>query len=251
MLIGSFAKLLGVSTKTVRHYHALGLLAEPPRAENGYRLYEAGMLVEFRRIQRLQAAGFSLRQIREFQVSSNREPLTTRLLQQQLETVAAEIQSLQRKQQRLIDLLQEENTLSAALASKTLLPVPAMLQEALVKLALPEAFLELDREAFAEMGSFNWSPEEQHLWQDALSSLLNQPDFPWLMAQFVELLEDCGSLTESEFLERVAHLKVSIPSSLRPQAPLHDLAQVIKVHFALLAEQGKFSTQFRQLLRFL
>ncbi|WP_425387734.1 MerR family DNA-binding transcriptional regulator [Deinococcus peraridilitoris] len=37
-----------MTTKTIRHCHALGLVPEPPRAENGYRLYEPGTLMQFR-----------------------------------------------------------------------------------------------------------------------------------------------------------------------------------------------------------
>ena len=35
------AKLAGVTVRTLRHYHQLGLLAEPERSENGYRDYAA------------------------------------------------------------------------------------------------------------------------------------------------------------------------------------------------------------------
>ena len=33
------AKLAGVTVRTLRHYHQLGLLSEPPRRANGYRDY--------------------------------------------------------------------------------------------------------------------------------------------------------------------------------------------------------------------
>ncbi|MFD0852085.1 MerR family DNA-binding transcriptional regulator, partial [Actinomadura adrarensis] len=39
MRIGELAALVGVSTRTVRHYHHLGLLPEPERRANGYREY--------------------------------------------------------------------------------------------------------------------------------------------------------------------------------------------------------------------
>jgi len=37
--IGEVAKLLGITPKTIRHYHKVGLLTEPQRTESGYRLY--------------------------------------------------------------------------------------------------------------------------------------------------------------------------------------------------------------------
>lgn len=61
--IGEVARLLGVTTKTVRHYHKLGLLREPTRTAAGYRLYDAGALLHLHQIRRLQALGLSLQQI--------------------------------------------------------------------------------------------------------------------------------------------------------------------------------------------
>ena len=37
--ISEVAALVGVSPKTIRYYHEVGLLAEPARTEAGYRLY--------------------------------------------------------------------------------------------------------------------------------------------------------------------------------------------------------------------
>lgn len=39
MRIGELAALAGVTTRTVRHYHRVGLLPEPGRRVNGYRDY--------------------------------------------------------------------------------------------------------------------------------------------------------------------------------------------------------------------
>jgi DNA-binding transcriptional MerR regulator len=62
--IGEVANLLGITPKTIRHYHKVGLLAEPQRTESGYRLYTAGDLLRLQRIRRLQALGLSLKQIK-------------------------------------------------------------------------------------------------------------------------------------------------------------------------------------------
>lgn len=63
MKSNELAKLAGVSVRTLRHYHAIGLLPEPPRAENGYRDYGAEDLVRLLRIKRLSTLGFSLARI--------------------------------------------------------------------------------------------------------------------------------------------------------------------------------------------
>jgi DNA-binding transcriptional MerR regulator len=53
--IGEVAALVGVSPKTIRYYHEVGLLAEPPRTGAGYRLYTAQDLLRLQRIRRLRA----------------------------------------------------------------------------------------------------------------------------------------------------------------------------------------------------
>jgi DNA-binding transcriptional MerR regulator len=62
--IGEMAQLLGVTTKTIRHYHRVGLLAEPTRSQGDYRLYDASALRRLLRIRRLQSLGLSLKQIK-------------------------------------------------------------------------------------------------------------------------------------------------------------------------------------------
>lgn len=56
MLIGELAALAGVSTRTVRHYHPLGLLPEPVRLPNGYREYRLRDAVLLARVRRLTVA---------------------------------------------------------------------------------------------------------------------------------------------------------------------------------------------------
>lgn len=57
------AKTAGVTVRTLRHYHQLGLLPEPPRSANGYREYTAADLARVLRIKRLASLGFPLARI--------------------------------------------------------------------------------------------------------------------------------------------------------------------------------------------
>lgn len=57
------AKLAGVTVRTLRHYHQLGLLSEPPRRANGYRDYSPADVARMLRIKRLAGLGFSLSRI--------------------------------------------------------------------------------------------------------------------------------------------------------------------------------------------
>jgi DNA-binding transcriptional MerR regulator len=58
--IGELAGLVGISTRAIRHYHRIGLLAEPARRANGYREYSLRDAVEMARIRRLTELGLSL-----------------------------------------------------------------------------------------------------------------------------------------------------------------------------------------------
>ena len=62
--IGDAARLAGVSTRAVRHYHAMGLLPEPARSSSGYRLYREQDIVALVRVARLRTLHMSIAQIR-------------------------------------------------------------------------------------------------------------------------------------------------------------------------------------------
>ena len=65
MKSSEIARLAGCTVRTLRHYHAIGLLPEPPRGENGYRDYGAEDLARLLRVKRLASLGFSLDRIGE------------------------------------------------------------------------------------------------------------------------------------------------------------------------------------------
>lgn len=66
------ADFTGVTIRALRHYHALGILPEPPRGENGYRDYSAQDAVTILRIKRLSSMGFSLAQIKDMLSAESR-----------------------------------------------------------------------------------------------------------------------------------------------------------------------------------
>ncbi len=63
MRIGDLAAKSSVSTKTIRYYEDLGLLAEPEREPNGYRTYSDGAASRLEFIRDAQASGLSLAEI--------------------------------------------------------------------------------------------------------------------------------------------------------------------------------------------
>ena len=113
MKSSEIAKLAGVSVRTLRHYHAIDLLPEPPRGENGYRDYGAGDLVRLLRIKRLSSLGFSLSRISEVldetdaHLAEAAGPNADEALDELDRELALQIERLQ-EQRRTIALLKRE-----------------------------------------------------------------------------------------------------------------------------------------------
>ncbi|HTW14547.1 MAG TPA: MerR family transcriptional regulator [Nocardioides sp.] len=63
MRSSELAGLAGVSVRTLRHYHQIGILEEPERSANGYRVYDVHDLVRVLRIKRLTGLGLALEAI--------------------------------------------------------------------------------------------------------------------------------------------------------------------------------------------
>ncbi|WP_243791834.1 MerR family transcriptional regulator [Saccharopolyspora gloriosae] len=87
------AELAGTSLRAVRHYHEVGLLAEPERRSNGYKQYGVAHLVRVLRIKRLTDLGFSLSQIAEMGDTDDHPEQALRTLDAEL---GATIERLQR-----------------------------------------------------------------------------------------------------------------------------------------------------------
>ncbi|BBG00113.1 MULTISPECIES: MerR family transcriptional regulator [Pseudonocardia] len=87
------ADLAGTSLRAVRHYHEVGLLAEPERLPNGYKQYGVAHLVRLLRVKRLVDLGFSLAQIAEMGDDDHHPEQALRTLDAEL---AATVEQLQR-----------------------------------------------------------------------------------------------------------------------------------------------------------
>lgn len=60
MRSNDLANIVGVSVKTLRHYHKIKLLPEPKRDTNNYRIYDTQHLARLLRIRRMSAIGLAL-----------------------------------------------------------------------------------------------------------------------------------------------------------------------------------------------
>ena len=62
---GEVAKIVGINIDTIRFYEQKGLLAQPKRAANGYRLYEQDTINRLLFILNAKSLGFTLKEIDE------------------------------------------------------------------------------------------------------------------------------------------------------------------------------------------
>ena len=63
MRIGEVAQIVGVSARSIRHYHRLGVMPEPERTSGGYRDYDVADLARIARIAFLSDSGVPLREV--------------------------------------------------------------------------------------------------------------------------------------------------------------------------------------------
>jgi MerR family mercuric resistance operon transcriptional regulator len=61
---GELARGTGCNLETIRYYEKIGLLREPPRTANGYRVYDDSHVSRLRFILRGRELGFTIEQIR-------------------------------------------------------------------------------------------------------------------------------------------------------------------------------------------
>lgn len=64
MRIGQVARIVGISARSIRHYHRVGVLPEPERTTGGYREYNVADLARIARIAFLSDSGVPLNDIR-------------------------------------------------------------------------------------------------------------------------------------------------------------------------------------------
>jgi DNA-binding transcriptional MerR regulator len=112
MRIGELAAAVGVTTRAVRHYHHLGLLAEPERRANGYREYTLRHAVLLARIRRLTELGLGLAEVRDVLADDAGKDLVE-VLTELDEDLARQEEAIRERRGRLRALLEAEGGLPA------------------------------------------------------------------------------------------------------------------------------------------
>ncbi|MGC7098387.1 MerR family transcriptional regulator [Amycolatopsis lurida] len=175
------AELAGTSLRAVRHYHEVGLLAEPERRANGYKRYGVAHLVRLLRVKRLTDLGFSLTQIAEMGDADEHPEEALRALDTEL---AEKIERLQRARAELAEVLRQPGPLD----------LPPELAAATAEARLTEA----DR-SFVVVMSRLLSQSAIDAYQDLLQSTGDEPG----VAEFDTLPADADEQTRASLVERM------------------------------------------------
>ncbi|SRR6266567_1954779 len=168
--IGEVAQLLGVTTKTIRHYQKIGLLSQPERTSAGYRLFTAQDVLRLQRIRRLQAFGLSLKQIKAILGAPQQERTLREVLQSLDQELATQIRELEERRKKIQALLAEEMPIEQlSIEDSTLQFMEEHLGDYLARIS--PAMRELEMKIYAILDSFHWSEDHQEQMQQVMQQI--------------------------------------------------------------------------------
>ncbi|EFL32473.1 MerR family transcriptional regulator [Streptomyces viridochromogenes DSM 40736] len=165
LTIGELAAYAGVTVRTVRHYHAKGLLPEPERDHSGYRRYDGAAVVELIRIRTLAEAGVPLARVRD-------------LLEAGEERFAAAVAEIDKRLETEIRERQRHRARIARLASGDSLALPREVVgflERLRALGVDERIVRAERDGWIPLAAR--SPERVQEWIARKREQIADPEF--------------------------------------------------------------------------
>ena len=175
LTISQLASYAGVTVRTVRHYHAKGLLPEPERDASGYRRYDAAAVVELVRIRTLADAGVPLSRVEELLMAGEDEFAAA--VEDIDRRLRAEIRERQRHRERIAKL--------AAGESLALPPEAVAYLERLRGVGVPERMVEAERDAWILVAA--QIPERMPFYMEMKGQQLDDPDVRDLYLDLAEI----------------------------------------------------------------
>ncbi|MBP2478188.1 DNA-binding transcriptional MerR regulator [Crossiella equi] len=163
--ISQAATFAGITVKTIRHYHRLGLLEEPRRDASGYRRYGSTHLLRLVRVRTLAAAGVPLAEIAD-------------LLDADPEVFADALADVERDlTERINELIARRDTLQRlATGDRVLLPEHACaVLDRVTGLGFSEAERDMTREAMVLVKAL--APEDFDGYVAQLAAAMDDPEY--------------------------------------------------------------------------
>lgn len=218
MRIGELAALAGVTTRTVRHYHRIGLLPEPARRANGYRVYTLRDVVELARVRRLTELGLGLDEVRDVLADDAGKELHEILAELDAD-LARQEDALRRRRARLAELLRQAERgglAPEAPVSPELAAVFADMSRASARLGVPEpASAAKERELLALLDT---TADDAHRgWLAALLHALSAD--PEAMTRAYDIYARLDELADAEVTDpRVEELAHAVLAAMPDEA---------------------------------
>ncbi|MEU9653171.1 MerR family transcriptional regulator [Streptomyces sp. NPDC048110] len=233
MRIGELAGAVGVTTRTVRHYHRQGLLPEPERLANGYRTYTLRHVVVLARIRRLTELGLGLAEVRDVLAEEAGKDLAE-VLEELDADLARQEAAIRDRRARLRELLEAEGGVPAEG------PVSPELAELFAGIGdmsgSPMALR--DREMLVLLES-TVAPEERAGLLAAMRGALGSPEAAARARRTYALLDELADADadDSRVAEAARELADSMPAELLPEEGFdlhsgHGLLRALYADFA-------------------
>lgn len=240
------ARLAGVTVRTLRHYHQVGVLAEPPRTSNGYRDYSIQDLVLVLRIRQLSGLGVPLEQMSTILDDADSDDRSSAQLLDELDQQLAQ----------QVERITEQRELIAHLRSHGASPdVPTELAPfyALFTLAgYPQRVAQMDRDQAVLLSHFSGDSGKAYL--SALYEQLSQrPGLVTASAEFTRRFEDLDETSSdaqiADLVEDFVTSLAEVVSSLMPEGQVIELGRAAELLDKYGAEA--YNTQQRRALALL
>ncbi|WP_181700211.1 MerR family transcriptional regulator [Nocardia sp. GTS18] len=213
--IGQAAVFVGVTVKTVRHYHKLGLVTEPERDSAGYRRYGSAELLRLVQVRTLAGAGVPLAEIGP-------------LLESDADQFAAAIAEVERQlTERISELTARRDTLHRLSdGNRALLPDRAVaLLARMPSLGYPPAEIAAAREGWVLARAL--VPEGFDDYLADVENAIEDPRFVTLLRRSTDIeawapddprLDELATEMAEHFLANPAHLRIVTGLQARTEA---------------------------------
>lgn len=230
MRIGHVAQLLGITTRTVRHYHRTGVVPEPARRDNGYRDYGLRDVILLMRAVRLAGLGLSLDEVADALRDDDMRELPDILQELDADLAQQEREVRDRREglRHLRDRLRSSGDDGADAADDAFLPDDARaLFTSLRTYGAGPQSLDVDRQIMSAL------PEESvRAWAESMSDVTSDPAASARLAEIYRRFDDLGhgdaaARTDAPEIPRLAHdLLAAVSEPLRTQflaAPVDEI----------------------------
>jgi len=262
--IGDIAKLSGITTKTIRHYHQVGLLAEPQRDTNNYRMYSLPQLEQVQQIVHLKKLGLSLQQIKTILDSDDPDAIIRLVLKQHQRRIQSEISKLEEQQADIEAYLSSDKSpLDDWRDDKPSYSAMTVVTETVRPQAsgLADILFEVESHILSEIDRYDWEANYEIFWHIAgqtwLATLMqHESQLIFWLERYVALGDmDAGDLQGKAWLEELKHsparrlLARSLQLPSAPLFPEKEQDHIRKLLPALLFQSGStLQRQFFQLV---